>query len=315
MKIIDIAKEIDKALIIGIGGSGDIISALVVGEFFKLFDVECVYGGVTWERYIRDPKPGPRAIEEIKNCRRINRCLAWINKNSYVDNLKLIVSQAAEFLNEEVVGIDITKGVDDIKDSFEEFIRTEKIDLIVGVDAGGDSLARGNEKRLRSPLADSIMLYVLAKLPSILAVVGFGSDGELERWELEKYLSEIAERGGLLGVSLIPKEYAERMMEFIKNIPTEASRIPILAATGYFGEYTIRGWKINVSILNSLIFYLDTKVVYELSPLPKAVENSRSIWEANEKLHKLGIRTELDFELEKCSGRDLNPGHRLERPV
>jgi len=32
----------------------------------------------------------------------------------------------------------------------------EKINLIVGVDAGEDSLARGNEKRLRSPLADSI---------------------------------------------------------------------------------------------------------------------------------------------------------------
>jgi hypothetical protein len=305
MRIVEILREIDRALLIGIGGGGDIVSTLAVGEFFKLFDVECVYGGVVWERISRDPKPGPRAVEEIENCRRINDCLAWINRDCHVDGLKLIVAQVAEYLGKEVVGVDITKGAYGIQKSLEDFIESEGIDLIVGVDAGGDSLARGNERNLCSPLADSIMLSALAKLPSILAVVGFGSDGELTRDEIERYLSEVAEKGGLLGVSVIMKDYAEELFKFVKEVATEASRIPILSARGYKGRYTIWGhYEIDVSILNALIFYIDTRVVYGLSPLPRAVEGSKSILEANEMLHEIGIRTELDVELSLASAEN-----------
>jgi len=299
MKILKILEEVEKALLIGIGGGGDIVSTLAVGEFFKYFDVECIYGGVVWERVSRDRKAGPTAVEEIANCRVVNDCLAWINANSNVNGLKLIVAQVAEFLGCDVLGVDITKGELNLTKSLKEFVQSENIDLIVGVDAGGDSLARGKESNLHSPLADAIMLSSLVKFNSILAVVGFGSDGELSRFELEAYLSDIAERGGVLGVSMITKDFADRIVDFVNGVETTASKIPILAGRGYFGRMKV--WDkavIDVSILNSLIFYVDLKIVYELSPLPKAVEGSRSVVEANDMLHKLGIKTELDYEIE-----------------
>ena len=299
MRIIEILKEINKALLIGIGGGGDIVSTLIVGRFFELFNVECIYGGVVWERVSRDPKPGPRAIEEIVNCRTINDCLAWINKGSRINNLKPIVAQVAEYLGKDVVGVDITKGELGVRRSLKDFMKSEGIDIVVGVDAGGDSLARGKEKNLCSPLADSMMLSALSKLPSILAVVGFGSDGELSREELEGYLSEIAKEGGILGVSILMKNDAVELFKFVRNVATEASRIPIMAGMGYKGKYTIWGhYSIDVSILNALTFYIDIGVLLKFTPLPKVVENSRSIFEANERLHELGIKTELDFEIE-----------------
>jgi len=291
-------KDVDRALLIGMGGGGDIVSTLAVGDFFKLFDVECIYGGVVWERVTRDKKPGPMSIEEIDNCRIINDCLAWINPESNYKGLKLIVAQVAEFLGCNVVGVDITKGETNLTTSLKEFVEMENIDLIVGVDAGGDSLARGYEKGLHSPLADAIMLSSLNKLNSILAVVGFGSDGELTRDELELYLSDIAKRNGILGASLITRDFADYVANFVNDVYTTASRIPIIASQGFNGR--VKVWDkaiIDVSILNALIFYIDLKVVYELS-FAKVVEGTKSIDEANNRLHEIGIKTEYDHEIE-----------------
>lgn len=299
MRLLDILKESNKALLIGIGGGGDIVSSVAVGAVLKKLDVECIYGGVVWERFRRDPKPGPRSVEEIEGCKKINSCLAWINEESKVGDLKLIVSQVAEYVGNEVVGVDITKGEKHLYNSLKDFVESENIDIIVGVDAGGDALARGVEEGLVSPLADAIMISALSKLPSIIAVTGFGSDGELRRDELERYLSEIAAKGGLLGVSVLTKSEAEELYPFVQKVETEASRVPILAAMGYCGYYNLWGeHMMHVSLLNALTFYLDTRTVYESSPLPKAVEGSESIEAANEILHKLGIKTELDLEWE-----------------
>jgi hypothetical protein len=298
VRIVKMLKDVDRALLIGMGGGGDIVSTLAVGDFFKLFDVECIYGGVVWERVTRDKKPGPMSIEEIDNCRIINDCLAWINPESNYKGLKLIVAQVAEFLGCNVVGVDITKGETNLTTSLKEFVEMENIDLIVGVDAGGDSLARGYEKGLHSPLADAIMLSSLNKLNSILAVVGFGSDGELTRDELELYLSDIAKRNGILGASLITRDFADYVANFVNDVYTTASRIPIIASQGFNGR--VKVWDkaiIDVSILNALIFYIDLKVVYELS-FAKVVEGTKSIDEANNRLHEIGIKTEYDHEIE-----------------
>ncbi len=302
MRIIEILRDIDKALLIGMGGGGDIVSTLIVADFFDLFDVECVHAGVVWERISRDPKPGPRSIEEIDGCKIINECLAWVNGDSRINGLKPIVAQVSEFLGRDVVAVDITKGELGVRRSLREFVESEGIDIVVGVDAGGDSLARGGERNLCSPLADSIMLSALSKLRSILAVTGFGSDGELSREELETYLSEIARENGILGVSILMKDKAERLFEFVKEVHTEASRIPIMAGMGFKGKRTVWGrYDIDVSILNALTFYIDIGILLRFTQLPKVVENSESVFEANEKLHDFGIKTELDFEIELSS--------------
>ena len=301
MRLIDLLKKSKKALAIGIGGGGDAVSAIYVKRFVEKFEVECVVGGVVWERIRRDKKPGPSAVEDIVGAERINACLGWLKGKETVNGVELINSKVAEFLGERVLAVDITKGSKNLRKSLKSFLEENGFDLVFAVDAGGDSLARGGEANLTSPLADSVTLAALKDFDTILSVVGFGSDGELSREEIERYLSEDSE--ALLGVSLV--EWDEDLENFVSSVETESSRIPLMASRGFHGKYLFWGeMEIHVSVLNSLIFYLDLNKVYS-KLLAKHVEESESIWEANEKFHEIGIRTELDLELEIAKKENL----------
>ncbi len=320
MEIIKIAKSINNALLIGIGGGGDIISTIYIRDFLKLFDVKSICGCIVWERIRRDKKPGPTKFEDIENVEVFSDCLGWFDGDEVINGIKPIASSVADFLGEEVLVIDITKGDICISKCLKEFCAENGIDSIFAVDAGGDSIARGNEKNLISPLADSVMLASLYKLkldykyklnkklnklnsiPNlILAIVGFGSDCELSRDEIERYLSELSEY--VLGVSIV--EIDEKLEMFVDNIESEASKIPVITRKGYYGRYKFWGEiEMDIGFLNSLIFYLDLENIYPFT-LGRVVENSGNLEEANRKLNQIGIKTELDLEYEIAKERNL----------
>ncbi len=284
-----------KFFTIGAGGGGDVLSAYVVGRILEdRYCSEFVCGGAIWERFRVDRKPGPRSIEEIENAVRINECLAWM-KNARFGDVRLTVAEVAEIAG-NAVGVDITKP-HRVAKCIAEFCSKNGL-YPVGVDAGGDILARGGEKNLISPLCDSIMLSAMAELKAPVAIVGFGSDCELTRYELEKYLSELAGKGALLGVEIVKKELAEELLEKAGKVKSHASKVPLFAAKGYFGEYESWDCRLNVSILNALVFFVDSTTLFELNPMAQAVRDCKSIEEANEALHALGLKTELDIEME-----------------
>jgi len=296
VKVIEILRASRSALLIGMGGGGDAISTLYVREFFSRFGIRCVLGGVVWERFKRDPKPGPRSIDEMTGAERINECLAWLDGDEKIGEITPITSRTSEIAG-RVLGVDITKGVKKLRESLREFVRLERIDMVVGVDAGGDVLARGNEENLVSPLADAIMLAAIRDLNSLVAVVGFGSDGELTRNEIEARLSEL--NSAVVGVSVIGYDVAEKLKEFVYSVETEASKIPLAAALGYRGRYNFWGEReLHIGFLNSLIFYIDAKRLYNSSPLARAVSDAESIEEASRRLNEIGIKTEYDLEVE-----------------
>ena len=163
-------------------------------------------------------------------------------------------------------------------------------------------MAEGHEPGLRSPLADSIMIAAFAELEqggyrTIWGVFGYGSDGELSVDEIELALSKLAAANGLLGAwSLTPKIAAE-LEEVIKTVPTEASAIPVRCFRGAWGEGDIRRGARHVKLtpLTALTFFMSTTKLYDTLARPaQAVRPSSSLDEANDALHAIGIRTELD---------------------
>jgi hypothetical protein len=311
----DLIKASSRALVIGVGGGGDVVGALGAARFLEFCGLKFVLGGLSWERFVYDPLPGPRRLEEVENVRPLHP-FAWIaNPQSRTrTGVSFAESKMAAAIGQDVLLVDINGGVKGVVEGIEIALGQFEADFLVGLDVGGDSLARGAESGLRSPLADSVMLAAFAELQerghrTIWGVFGYGSDGELSVDEIEEALSKLAAAGGLLGAwSLTPKIAAE-LERVIKTVPTEASAIPVQCFHGAWGNTRIRTDQRNVKLtpLSALTFFLSTMILYRtLSRPAQAVRRSSSLEEANNALHALGIKTELDLERERYQGTKKN---------
>lgn len=303
----DLIHASTRALVIGVGGGGDVVGALATARFLEFCGLEFVLGGLSWERNVYDPVPGPRKLGEVRNVRALHP-FAWMaNTESQTDTgVAFAESKMAAVQHTEVLLVDINGGVKGVVEGLEAAMKQLRCDLLVGVDVGGDSLARGGEPGLRSPLADSIMLAAYADFEkrgrrTLWGVFGYGSDGELTTGEIELALSCLAGAGGLLGAWALTPKIAAEIEEAIKTVPTEASAIPLKCFRGAWGESRIRRDQrpVRLTPLTALTFFMSTTKLYETLGRPaQAVRESSSLDGANDALHAIGIRTELDYERE-----------------
>lgn len=291
----------DSALVIGIGGGGDVVSTIATARLLELLDVEVVLGGVIWIPVPRDVRPGPRSIDELEHVEAIEECIARVSPTSTtIDGIALAEAHVASAVTNEVFALDITAGVEPLASSLESFVADRDIDLVIGVDAGGDALARGDEEGLRSPLTDAVGLSVLAELsvPSILGVIGYGSDGELTQAELQEAVAELAGADALVGAWGVTPSIRQEVTQLLETVETEASRIPIEAATGAFGERSIRGGRRRATATPASVitYYFDPVAVADRSELVTPVRTASTLSEAADRLRQRGLTTEFDLE-------------------
>lgn len=303
----EIIKEANKAILVGIGGGGDIVGTVPTADLLGMFGVQCVLGGLSWERSVIDPVPGPRRFEETKNARKLNEVVWYANKDTVTSTgIRFAESGVSEVLGTETLLVGIHGGPEAVAEGLLDAARRLDADLIVGIDVGGDLLAQGDEPGLMSPLADSIMTAAFSllerRISTVMGLFGFGSDGELTREELERSMALMAREGGVLGGWGITQDALGLLEKLISVVPTEASRMPTLYARGEPPGTTIRSGtrRIDLSMSSTVTYYFSPGVLYEkLSALARCVMRARSLEEANEALHSMGVRTELDIELDK----------------
>ncbi|MFQ6050315.1 MAG: DUF1152 domain-containing protein [Candidatus Hydrothermarchaeota archaeon] len=296
-----LSKEIDRSLVFGMGGGGDVVGCIPTAKYLEILGVDVVLGGLSWERISVDPLPGPRRIEEIENCERIGKYAALVNEETKTNyGVRFSESILCEFLDNEIVLIDINHGVKGTVKAIEDLLNYFNCELVVGIDVGGDVLATGKEN-VKSPLADAISLSALCKFEkSVAGAFGLGCDGELRIEESLRNISKIAMNNGLLGARGLTIEDAQFLEVVVEKIPTEASRLPLLAFKGALGKQKIRFNEriAEISPVSTITFYMDPRKVYEINPFAKAVNASNSLEEANKRVNKLGFKTELDYEAE-----------------
>jgi hypothetical protein len=132
-------------------------------------------------------------------------------------------------------------------------------------------------------------------------IFGAGCDGELTPAEVLDRVAEIAAAGGLAGVRGITPPVAQRLAEAVEAIPTEASAQALRCFRGEVGRSTIRGGRrtVELSPLGATTIYFEIgTAVRSAARLARAVREAADLEAANEVLHGLGLRTELDFERE-----------------
>ncbi len=289
-------------LVTAIGGGGDIASAAMIANILERYNCKTILSSIVWERYIYDPVPGPVRLEEIVNPMTRGEHYVLITGDSYaLRGGRVIVPQAVQAsraLKRPVYIVDMYSGVEGYVKSLREILDVEGADLVIGVDVGGDSLATGFEEELWSPLADWMGLAALSRLNGILAVHSPGSDGELSQSYVISRVDKVAVRGGFLGVTSMCDLDVEVLEKLLKYINSEASSISLLAYRGFRGMLTVRrgSRSVEVSLFNTMTFYLKAPIVLELVELAKKILYTKSLEEARRVLNKHGIYTELDLE-------------------
>ncbi len=303
----DILRESKKAMLIGIGGGGDIVGTLPTAGLLELFGIEYVLGGLPWERSVIDPVPGPRKFNEIVNAEKINDGVWVCKKDTKTDTGVLFAeSGISKVFDDNTLLVDATVGAEKISKYLLDAARKLGVDLIIGIDVGGDAIAVGKEKGILSPLADSTMIAALYnlrnELNTFMGMFGFGSDGELTLGELEDSLALIAKNNGILGSWGITRKTLELMNRVMEVVPTEASRSPVRYAEGNFKKTRIRSGTVTVELnfSSTSTIYIDVAVMFEkVSGLARAVANSKDLMESKKILNNMGIRTEFDIEEER----------------
>src|SRR5262245_8351057 len=152
-------KDADRALLIGMGGGGDVVGALGVSTLLDELRTEWVLGGVAWERSPIDPRPGPRSLEEIRDGRPCGSAAVLTEGGTTsLDSVEFSESRMAAHLGKPVLLLDITRGPVALASGLAEAAGGLGCDAIVLLDVGGDVLAHGDEPGLASPLCDAIVL-------------------------------------------------------------------------------------------------------------------------------------------------------------
>lgn len=298
-----------RPLVIGMGGGGDVVGALASAEAMCVYeDAEYLVGGLTWERRPIDPVAGPRRVSEITGGWELAPGVLLAGPHTRVRDREVYFAESrmAAVLSRPTLLIDPHGGAGAVAAGLARAADALARDLTVFVDVGGDVLAQGDEPGLRSPLCDALMLAAAGRLaaegrPVLLGVFGIGCDSELSNDEVLERIATVAAAGGLGGVRGLTEPVVARLEQSLELVPTEASAQAVRAFRGVSGTVAIRGGtrRLELSAIAAATWYLDVATtIASVGRLAEAVDGADSLEQANQALHGLGVRTELDLERE-----------------
>jgi hypothetical protein len=293
-----------RALVLGIGGGGDVVGALAVARLCESLGTPFELGGVAWERFAIDPYPGPRRLEEIRGGRRIAPAALLADAGTATpEGVPFSEARMAGFLGRETVLIDVSGGAPAAAEGIATAAAELGCDLALYIDVGGDALAEGGEPGLASPLCDAVMLAAgkraADQIQPLGAIFGVGCDGELSPGQVLDRVSALGREGAWLGAWGLQPAIADELEAAAREVPTEASLQAVRCVRGETGEATIRDGRRSVPLgpLGALTFFFDLEVALATQlPLARAVADADDIEAARDALAALGVRTELDYE-------------------
>jgi len=194
----DDIKRFKNALIIGTGGGNDIVSATLVASYLHKYGIKTDVAGIL--------SPGAVHFYNGKPEQTINQINGEVTRyinSSRKEEIRLVDSSLPKIIKEAGINIDnfynfsIRYGTEKLTQEVSKLAKNKGYDLIVGVDVGGDILARGEkDTTLLSPIMDFSTLQVISNLniETILIEFGLGTDGELRPIGMNEIINELTEK-------------------------------------------------------------------------------------------------------------------------
>ena len=305
----ELISRAERALVLGIGGGGDVVGSLAVARLCESLGTPFELGGVAWERFVVDPYPGPRPLEQTRGGRLLgDGALLGDAGTTTADGVAFSEARMAEHLGRATVLVDVSEGPRIAAEGIATAAGELGCDLALYVDVGGDALARGDEPGLASPLCDAVMLAAAElaadRVTPLGAIFGVGCDGELTSAEVLARIAELAAARAWLGAWAMPPAIADELEAAATRVPTEASLQAVRCARGEIGEAPIREGRRSVELgpLGALTFFFDVRAAFAAAlPLARAVAGANGLDPADETLAALGVRSELAYERSRAA--------------
>jgi hypothetical protein len=192
-------------------------------------------------------------------------------------------------------------GVGPLYASYQHLIETLDIDCVIAVDGGVDSLLRGDEYSLGSPLEDALTIAALSLIDGtdrILAAVGLGAE-RLDRISHAQVLARIADLqccGAWLGAEALTGATADEMRAVAGYVLSNQQGMHnsvvvgsvVASLEGKFGDHAVTPHSVNtppwVSPLMSLFWYFDLAEVARQNLYLARLLNTSTFNEAAEAL-------------------------------
>jgi len=234
-------------LFVAAGGGGDVLAATMLQR--KLYGGGPLPHVVTysWDRLMTDPEPGPRGVSSFVDLEAFGDHNFLVSARSSAERGRSLLPRLAGELSTHFYLLDPCGGAKGMRSQLAELVRLLHIEQVSLVDSGGDILAAGDERALRSPLADSLALAAADAIgaPVDVLVAGTGLDGELP----PSYVCRVVERlGGEVGWRRLEAADVERFRPLLSWHPSEVNGLLIAAAEGFEGTVEIRDAALEVRV-------------------------------------------------------------------
>jgi hypothetical protein len=169
-------------------------------------------------------------------------------------------------------------GVRPLLENYKTLIEHLKIDGILLIDGGVDSLMRGDEAEIGTLLEDAISLLAVSELKNIpirlIGCLGFGAERDITYAHVFENIAKLVELGGFAGVCSLVKEmeayqaYEDAVLYVHEQPYQDASVINssvISAVRGHYGNHHMtektKGSKLWISPLMPLFWFFELPVV------------------------------------------------------
>ena len=280
-------------LIVGAGGGSDVLCGLPLYYTFLKQGKKAHLANLTHTDF--------KTILEHADPIKLDANLMGVNSIIKVPSQNYVEGYLSQFfhaaLNQEnIVWMINRASIKELKKSFERLIEYLKIDAIVLVDGGVDSIMKGDEDGSGTMFEDTLTLAATKdiEIPKILACIGFGTEIEekLNHYRALENISNITKQGGFHGTcSLVSYmhsfKFYKAACEYIWNQPghkkSHISTRIIPAAEGEFGNFQMfedeGAIEVCISPLMNLYWFFDAEAaVYNNTIIPH-IENIGTLYE------------------------------------
>lgn len=292
------------AMVMGMGGGGDVILTVPLANYLHLLGVETIYiGGVSAQWWnpsggssITNFVLGPKVydVSALTNSELWAPMVAKVNGASTAEGHRPAEAAVSEVVPWETFIGGLTQGVAGLRDSLNRVIAERKVDLFIGADIGAHTFHDGKEA---SPpftsLVSFMSLSALIQLdcPAIYGFAGYTCDAEMEIEELDERVGRVMRACGFLGAYGLSQQDVEDFMRASQAFPDPILPLVAHAAQGDLGLKKIPvmapwGRRAYITPSSAIFFFLDPKImVREVTKGAEDLKETRSMPEA-EKIYQ-----------------------------